>query len=118
MVHDSLGATLRRRLATAPRLGAGRPYPETLRHEVRQYATQQLAGDVPLASVAATLALHLPTLRRWMAAPTLAESPFRPVVVRPEPAPAAPFVVHAPGGLRVEVRDVEALVALLHRWRP
>jgi hypothetical protein len=117
MVHDSLGAALRRRLATAPRLGAGRPYPEALRHEVRQYAARQLANSAHLASVAATLALPLPTLRRWMAAPPTDESPFRPVVVRPEPAPTAPFVLHAPGGLRVEVRDVEALVAVLQRWR-
>lgn len=118
MVHDPQAASLRRRLAAAPRHGAGRPYPETLRHEVRQYAAHQLAEGAPLASVATTLALPLVTLRRWMAAPTPDESPFRPVVVRSEPALAAPFVLHAPGGLRVEVRDVEALVAVLQRWRP
>jgi hypothetical protein len=65
-----------------------------------------------------TLALPLPTLRRWTAALTPHESPFRQVVVRPEPAAAAPFVLHAPGGLRVEVWDVDALIAFLQRWRP
>ena len=118
MVHDSQGAALRRRLAVAPRFGAGRPYPEALRHEVRQYAVQQRALDVPLASLAATLGLPLVTLRRWMATPSAIDSPFRPVVVHPEPPAAAPFVLHAPGGLRVEVRDVEALVAVLQRWCP
>ena len=116
MVHDPQAASLRRRLATAPRHGAGRPYPAALRREVCQHVAQRYADGVPLADLASTLALPLPTLRRWMVASTPAESPFRPVVVRPEPTPTAPFVLHAPGGLRVEVRDANALIDLLRRW--
>jgi hypothetical protein len=117
MVHDSQGAALRRRLASAPRHGVGRPYPESLRHEALHYVEQCASDGVPLATIAATLGLPEQTLRRWRTSSAPLDSPFRPVVVRPEPATtSAPFVLQAPGGLRIEVRDVESLAALLQRW--
>jgi len=125
---------LRASIANAERSGAGRPYPLALRREVVAYVDERQQQGLGRVAAAREIGVSAFSVARWTAA--LGASPagldastaalgaarsigFRRVVLA-EPieirAPSEPsrFVLHGPGGLRVDGLDVASLAEL---WR-
>jgi len=105
--------TLRHALASAPRDGVGRPYPAALRADVVRFTQGEVARGQTLASVALALDLTTTTLTRWMGSPSY-EPAFASVVLA-QPSRPTSFVLHLPGGLRVEGLSIEQLAELCGR---
>ncbi|HEU4532506.1 MAG TPA: hypothetical protein VFS00_00265 [Polyangiaceae bacterium] len=119
-MFDPEATQLRHALRTADRPGAGRGYPEALRARVVAYAQRAHAAGRTRADVADALGLAPVTLARWGRPTRVAAPGFRPVVVAPEPARAAPagsVAVVLPGGVRVEGLSVEQAAELCRRLR-
>jgi hypothetical protein len=119
-MFDPEAATLRHALRSADRPGAGRGYPKTLRERVLAYAERAAAAGRPRADVAEALGLAPVTLARWGRPTHVTARGFRPVVVAPEPARAAPVggvAVVLPSGVRIEGLSVEQAAELCRRLR-
>ncbi len=95
-------------------LGPRARYTPELRAEALAYVRERMATGARPEVVSRELGLGRYTLRRWLSA---AEAPtvFRAVKIAEdaERTDAPGLVVHGPCGLRIEVRDVSALAALL-----
>jgi hypothetical protein len=86
-------------------------YPVAFRAAVAAVTRTQLDRGASMHRVAGALELPAQSLTRWLqqSAPPV----LRPVMVRPDPVPAAGPVLLTPRGVRVEGLDRDTLIAVL-----
>jgi transposase len=110
---------LRAALSAAERKGAGRPYPEELREAAVTYFRHRREQGARAHDVEAELGVSGISLSRWSRRPTSLRPSFRQVeIVEAHPEPSAScsvFVVHGPGGVRIEGMAVAEVAELLRR---
>ncbi|HYG69851.1 MAG TPA: hypothetical protein VD838_19400 [Anaeromyxobacteraceae bacterium] len=87
--------------------GAGRRYPPALRQMAVEYFERRRAAGATVEAISRELGVKRHTLVAWTSVAEAAEVPrFVPVnVVAERPTPSG-FVVHGPGGIRIEGLDL------------
>ena len=107
---------IRAELAQLEHRGRGRAYPERLRKRMIAYVEARRAEGAATRIAGDEIGMDWRTLLRW--APCSTSAGFEQVVLRDEAATAAPasrFIVHTPGGLRIEGLDLGTLAALVRK---
>lgn len=119
MKSNLIASELRAALATVERRGAGRPYPAELRKAAVEYFRHRQEQGARARDVEAELGVSGMSLSRWSRSSTSLTPSFRRVELveahREPSAPCSVFVVHGPGGIRIEGMAVAEVAELLRR---
>jgi transposase len=110
----------------ATRKGCGWAYSQEVRSRALEYVGRRRAEGIAVTRIAVELGIPHQTLEYWLNGrkpkPVLVKGALLPVtldgeVVEPVERVSAPgaWVVHGPGGLRIEGLDVAALAELIRR---
>ena len=110
---DKLAADFRLATRRLRSRGPGRRYPASMRQKAEDYLRARRQAGVPVGLIARELGLGGGTLARWARRRRSVSAAFVPV--RVAAAAVGGFIVHAPGGLRIEGLEVVALADLVRR---
>lgn len=91
------------------------PCPEELKWAALEYVEARTAQGAAEGTAAAEIGVAALTLARWRQERPSAVPRFVPVVVDEQTSSGSRFIVHGPGGLRIEGLDLDSLAELLRR---